>query len=135
MAPRSTRQCNSRPDIFPHTATVKGHHLPVSIPKNGLSRLLLAALAATATLSIAAPAQATKTWKTCRPGTKEYIGAYRGFDNAWRGPSSTRFCVKSTGRNITIDSNAQARGGNVVAYPSIRFGAFFTDRDPQSRMP
>jgi hypothetical protein len=42
--------------------------------------------------------------------------------------------VHSTGLNITIDSNA-VPVGPVVAYPSIRFGPFFTDRDPQSGGP
>ena len=62
------------------------------------------------------------------------MDAYRIYDNAWSGPSSRRFCVSSTGLNITIRSNAVA-AGNVVAYPSIRFGAFYTDGDPQSGMP
>jgi hypothetical protein len=59
--------------------------LRASTTNNGLSRILVAALAATAVLSIAAPALATKTqtWKTCEPGTKDYVGAYRVFDNAW----------------------------------------------------
>ena len=68
--------------------------------------------------------------RTCTPGSKLYIGAYRVFDNAWIGPSSEDFCVRSTGLNIAIDSNAVS-DGPVVAYPSIRFGPFFTDGDPQ----
>ncbi len=68
------------------------------------------------------------------PGAKQYVGAYRIFDNAFRGPSRKKFCVHSTGLNITTDSNAKAFT-NVVAYPSVRFGAFFTDGDPQSGLP
>ncbi len=86
-------------------------------------------------LAVAGPAHAAAHWRTCKPGTKRIVGAYRVFDNAWRGPSATRFCVHSTGLNISIESNARPYGAEVVAYPSIRYGAFFTDRDPRSRLP
>jgi hypothetical protein len=89
-------------------------------------------------LLITGPAHAhaaTITWRTCDPGTKHYIGPYRVFDNAWIGRSSRHFCVHSTGLNITIDSAAVPASGTVVAYPSIRFGAFWTDRDPSSGLP
>ena len=86
-------------------------------------------------LAVAGPARAAERWRTCAPGYKRDVGAYRVFDNAWRGPSADRFCVHSTGLNISIESNARPYGGDVVAYPSIRFGAFFNDRDRRSRLP
>lgn len=102
----------------------------------GLAWLIISMLAIIAmVIWFPGPAsQGATIWQTCKPGTKQYVDAYRIYDNAWSGPSSRRFCVSSTGLNITIRSNAVA-AGNVVAYPSIRFGAFYTDGDPQSGMP
>ena len=94
--------------------------------------------AATARVSaVKSPWTCTKPGRcrTCTSGANLYASAYRVFDNAWTGRSRNRFCVSSTGLNITIKSEAIPFGGNVVAYPSIRFGAFYTDRDPQSRLP
>ena len=71
----------------------------------------------------------------CTPGTIIFHGAYRVYDNAWLGRSAHRFCVSSTGVNITIDSNAAPDGGIVVAYPSIRYGRFFGDLDKPSGFP
>ncbi len=95
------------------------------------------AAAAQASTVTASPWTCTKAGRcsTCTPGAKLYAGGYRVFDNAWTGRSRNHFCVSSTGLNITIKSEAIPFGGNVVAYPSIRFGAFYTDRDPQSRLP
>lgn len=98
------------------------------------SVLLLGAVVSVVLPVTSANAATHHTWRTCKPGTKEYVGAYRIYDNAWTGPSHRHFCVSSTGLNISIRSGAVA-AGNVVAYPSIRFGAFFTDGDPQSGMP
>jgi hypothetical protein len=94
-------------------------------------------LAATlAALAVAGPARAaTRTWRTCDPGAKNYDGAYRVYDNAWMGPSSKHFCVSSTGLNISIRTSAVPLGGNVVADPVIYFGTRFTDGNPQSGMP
>ena len=100
--------------------------------------VLLAVICAVlgAGIGTAAAHAATKPpWRTCKPGTKDYLGAYRVVDNAWSGPSSKRFCVTSTGLNVTIGSQAIPHGSNVVAYPNVRFGAFFTDGDPQSGLP
>jgi hypothetical protein len=134
---------------------VKGHRSRTSTPKIVLAAAAAltvsfmtagSAQAATST-SHAASAQASTAkaspWtctkagrcSTCTSGAKLYIGAYRVFDNAWAGQSSKHFCVSSTGLNITIRSEAIPFGGNVVAYPSIRFGAFYTDRDPHSGLP
>ncbi len=106
----------------------------------GMARLCIAAMLLALCSSGTALAQSSGsaskvTWQSCVPGAKQYVGAYRIFDNAFRGPSSKDFCVHSTGLNITIDSDAVAVGGVVVAYPSVRFGAFFTDGDPQSGLP
>ncbi len=106
--------------------------------RTGTPKIAIAALAtATAALISAgsAPAATGHNWQTCKPGAKEYLGAYRVFDNAWLGPSSKDFCVSSTGLNVTIDSNAISDGGQVVAYPSARFGPFEADGDPRSGGP
>ena len=82
-----------------------------------------------------AAAHAATVWRSCQPGAKDYLGAYRVVDNAWAGPSSKKFCVSSTGLNISIGSSAIPHGTNVVAYPNVRFGPFWTDGDPQSGLP
>ena len=74
-------------------------------------------------------------WHTCTAGSKLVRGQYRIYDNAWLGPSSKRFCVDSTGLNISIESSARPVRSMVVAYPSIRYGHFFGDLDPKSGFP
>jgi hypothetical protein len=106
--------------------------------------LLIAFLLAVLVIEIAvgianaAPVPAGVRWTgdtTCTDGSIQYAGPYRIYDNAWLEPSQ---CVTgqvlSRGAAITITSNATP-GGTVVAYPSIRYGAFYTDGDPQSGLP
>ena len=75
----------------------------------------------------AAHAAVKPAWRTCKPGHHLNRGPYVIVDNAWTGPSKHHFCVSSDALNITIRSDAAASGSNVVAYPNIRTGAFWTD--------
>jgi len=69
---------------------------------------------------------------TCTPHARIYNGAYRAINNAWLEP---RECVGSfDGLELYLRSNATP-GSTVVAYPNIRIGSFYADRDPQSGYP
>ncbi len=83
----------------------------------------------------AAAGDSGQKWHTCTAGSMHLRGPYRIYDNAWLGHSSKRFCVESTGLNISIESSARPVGSMVVAYPSIRYGRFFGDLDPKSGLP
>ena len=82
----------------------------------------------------AAHATTRHAWRTCKPGHHFNRGPYVIVDNAWAGPSKRHFCVHSAGLDISIDSNARP-AGNVVAYPNIRTGAFWTDLGWHSGFP
>ena len=82
----------------------------------------------------AAHATTRHAWRTCKPGHHLNRGPYVIVDNAWTGPSARHFCVHSAGLDISIDSNARP-AGNVVAYPNIRTGAFWTDLGWHSGFP
>jgi len=73
------------------------------------------------------------SYTTCKPHALIYSAPYRVYNNAWL---ETRQCASSTGQHdITVTSNAVADRSLVVAYPSIRYGAFYTDLDPTSGLP
>lgn len=90
-------------------------------------------LAAIAAVLVSAPAHAAAGESTCVPGTKVFSGAYVALDNAWLEKAQ---CVRfNSATSVTITGNAVPVGGTVVAYPSIRYGAFYTYRDAASGLP
>lgn len=82
---------------------------------------------------------AANTYQTSTPGAIIYdnTNGQRVYNNAFREKTQkvTAYVNSRWGADgLTVDSPAQP-ASNVVAYPSIRYGSFYTDRDVRSGLP
>ena len=99
-----------------------------------ISGCMSAQAAATQATAPAAAKAKPVTWHTCTPRAARFDGAYRIYNDEFAGRKG-RFCIRSTGRNLTTENSVIGQPGGVVAYPAIQYGPYYGYADTASGLP